>query len=433
MSTEVAIDIQHISKEYKIYEKKADMVREAVGITKKKYYTSYYALQDVSLKIMKGETLGIIGENGAGKSTLLKILTGVTTPTNGSIAIKGKISALLELGAGFNPNYTGVENIYLNGTMMGFTRKEMELKLDQIISFADIGEFIYQPVKNYSSGMFARLAFAVAINVEPEVLIVDEALSVGDIFFQNKCFRKIEELRDKGVTILYVSHDLASVKEMCDRVLWLEKGNVKMLGNCVEVCNEYSNALLRNKDEMYNITEQKQVKDLYITKKIKMMDIPPIQYTNESIISESVVIKSCYFSSLNGVIKNNFKQGEDCRFSVIIDSVEKINKGIIGFSIANVKGVWILNENTLLEGQRKHVVLEAGKRYKVDFYFKIPALMAGEYVVEVAVCDGEMQNYKTYAWLYNVLHLSVETDEKQYGLLNVDTDVKVFEVDWLDE
>lgn len=428
MEREIVVCADHLTKAYKIYNKRKDMVKEAFSVSRKKYHTLYYSLSDVSFGIRKGEMLGIIGENGAGKSTLLKLLTGVTKPTEGSVLIQGKIAALLELGAGFNPNYTGMENIYLNGTMMGFTQKEMEMRVDQIVAFADIGEFIYQPVKNYSSGMFARLAFAVAINVEPEVLIVDEALSVGDIFFQNKCFRKIEELKEKGVTILYVSHDLASVKEMCDKVLWLEKGKVKMFGDCVEICNEYSNALLRNKDEIYNATVQKQSDGAYTSKEMEMVALPPIQYTNDSIISEELEIKSCYLVNGNGHITNNFKQGEKCSLYLVLESKVPLEKGIVGFSIATVKGMWVINSNSLISGKKKHIKIDANQQYNIEFSFQVPALLKGDYIFEVAVCDGEMQNYKTYTWLYNVLCMTVEGEEQQYALLNCDTNIEIFKL-----
>jgi len=428
MEKEIVVRANHLTKAYKIYSKRNDIVKEAFSVSRKKYHNLYYSLADVSFEIEKGEMLGIIGENGAGKSTLLKVLTGVTKPTEGNISIRGKIAALLELGAGFNPNYTGMENIYLNGTMMGFTQKEMEARVDSIVTFADIGEFIYQPVKNYSSGMFARLAFAVAINVEPEVLVVDEALSVGDIFFQNKCFRKIEELKEKGVTILYVSHDLASVKEMCDKALWLEKGKVKMFGNCVEVCNEYSNALLRNKDEIYNTIAQKQPDRLYSSKSMNAVALPPIQYTNDSIISDELEIKSCYLMNSNGQITNSFKQGEYCSLCIVLESKVTLEKGIIGFAIATVKGMWVINANSLISGKKKHVRIDANQQYSIEFLFHVPALLKGDYVFEVAVCDGEMQNYKTYTWLYNVLHMTIECEEQQYALLNCETNIKIFKI-----
>ena len=203
-----AISVKDVTKIYRLYEKPIDRLKEAMSITHKNFHRDFYALNGISFDVNKGETVGIIGTNGSGKSTILKIITGVLTPTTGEVEVDGVISALLELGAGFNMDYTGIENIFMNGTMMGFSRKEMEAKLQDILEFADIGDFVYQPVKTYSSGMFVRLAFALAINVEPEILIVDEALSVGDVFFQAKCYRRMEEIRKNGTTILMVTHDM---------------------------------------------------------------------------------------------------------------------------------------------------------------------------------------------------------------------------------
>ena len=208
---EYAISVKDVTKVYKLYEKPIDRLKESVSPTHKNYHRDFYALNGLSFNVKKGETVGIIGTNGSGKSTILKIITGVLTPSTGQVQVNGKISALLELGAGFNMDYTGIENIYMNGTMMGYTKKEMEAKLDDILDFAEIGDFVYQPVKTYSSGMFVRLAFALAINVEPEILIVDEALSVGDVFFQSKCYRRMEEIRQSGTTILMVTHDMGSI------------------------------------------------------------------------------------------------------------------------------------------------------------------------------------------------------------------------------
>ena len=205
-----AITVRDVTKIYRLYDKPIDRLKESLSVTHKNYHKDFYALQNLSFNVKKGETVGIIGTNGSGKSTILKIITGVLTPTSGEVQVDGKISALLELGAGFNQDYTGIENIYMNGTMMGFSKKEMDEKLPDILEFADIGDFVYQPVKTYSSGMFVRLAFALSINVEPEILIVDEALSVGDVFFQSKCYRRMDELRKNGTTIVMVTHDMGS-------------------------------------------------------------------------------------------------------------------------------------------------------------------------------------------------------------------------------
>ena len=239
-----AIRVKNVSKIYKLYDKPTDRLKEALGVTKKKRYHEHFALNDVSFDVKRGETVGIIGTNGSGKSTILKIITGVLNQTDGEIEIDGRISALLELGAGFNMEYTGIENVYLNGTMIGFTKEEIDEKLQDILDFADIGDFVYQPVKTYSSGMFVRLAFAVAINIDPEILIVDEALSVGDVFFQAKCYKKFEEFKKLGKTILFVSHDLSSISKYCDRVILLNKGVKLNEGSSQEMVDQYKKVLV---------------------------------------------------------------------------------------------------------------------------------------------------------------------------------------------
>ena len=239
-----AIVVQNVEKIYKLYDKPRDRMKEAFGLGKKQKHKLHYALSGINMDICRGETVGIIGTNGSGKSTLLKIITGVLTPTSGEVRVDGRISALLELGAGFNQEYNGIENVYLNGTMMGFSEKEIDEKLPSILEFADIGDYVYQPVKTYSSGMFVRLAFAVAINIEPEILIVDEALSVGDVFFQAKCYHKFEEFKSQGKTIVFVSHDLSSISKYCDRVYLLNKGKLLGEGTPKKMIDVYKQVLV---------------------------------------------------------------------------------------------------------------------------------------------------------------------------------------------
>ena len=247
--SEIAIAVDHVSKMYKLYDKPMDRLKESLGLSRQKKYKEHFALDDVSFQVHQGETVGIIGTNGSGKSTILKIITGVLNPTAGEVRVNGRISALLELGAGFNGEYSGIENVYLNGTMIGFSREEIDAKMDDILSFADIGEFVHQPVKTYSSGMFVRLAFAVAINIEPEILIVDEALSVGDVFFQAKCYRKFEEFKEMGKTILFVSHDLSSIGKYCDRVVLLNQGHKLAEGGAKDMVNLYRKVLVNQLDD----------------------------------------------------------------------------------------------------------------------------------------------------------------------------------------
>lgn len=235
------IQIEHLQKMYYLYDKPIDRLKEVLRPGRKSYHREFYALKDISLSIKRGESVGIVGVNGSGKSTLLKIITGVLNPTEGKVKTYGKVAALLELGAGFNPEYTGRENIYLNGTMMGYSEEEMEQRVQPIIQFADIGGFIDQPVKTYSSGMFARLAFAVAINVSPDILIVDEALAVGDTRFQVKCINKMKELKERGTTILFVSHATEQIKRFCTRAIWIREGCVYEDGEASQVVDLYDN------------------------------------------------------------------------------------------------------------------------------------------------------------------------------------------------
>ena len=240
----VAISVRGVEKVYKLYDKSSDRVREALGLTRKTRHKKHYALNGIDMDIRQGECVGIIGTNGSGKSTILKIITGVLTPSSGEVQVNGRISALLELGAGFNMEYNGIENVYLNGMMIGFSEKEIDERLQEILDFADIGDYVYQPVKTYSSGMFVRLAFAVAINIEPEILIVDEALSVGDVFFQAKCYHKFEEFKEMGKTIVFVSHDLSSISKYCDRVVLLNKGVKLGEGSPKEMIDIYKQVLV---------------------------------------------------------------------------------------------------------------------------------------------------------------------------------------------
>ena len=228
-----------LSKVYKLYDRSIDRLKESLHPFRRIYHHDFHALKDVSFEIKRGETFGIIGKNGSGKSTLLKIIAGVLTPSGGNLEVKGKVSALLELGIGFNPEMTGRENIYFSGTIMGYSREEMDAKVDDILAFADIGDFIHQPMKTYSSGMFIRLAFAVATKVDPEILVIDEALAVGDIFFQSKCTLLMKKMIDSGVTLLYVSHDTSSVTSLCRRAIYLENGMMKTIGEAIRVTDQY--------------------------------------------------------------------------------------------------------------------------------------------------------------------------------------------------
>lgn len=427
MNNDLSIEVKDLVKVYNLYNSSADRLKEIFSIRGKKFHDNYYALNGINFSVKKGETFGIIGTNGAGKSTLLKLITGVATPTEGAVNVNGKISALLELGAGFNKDYTGIENIYLNGTMMGYSREEMKQRIDSIVEFADIGDFIYQPVKTYSSGMFARLAFAVAINIEPEILIVDEALSVGDVFFQNKCYKKFEELREKNITVIFVSHDIGTVKQLCSRVLWLEHGIQQMVGDSVEVCNEYSNSILKKRAKEFEKNNNTEFKEsVSITKELKLEDYPEITYTNESILDENVKIISSFISDHNGKRVSSCLAGEKYTISIVFSTKRDIPECIVGFVIETVKGLWVINCNSIASGLKDTFSVKKDTINKIDFTFQMPKLVNGDYVVGVAISEGSVLDFKVLTWLYNVLYMQITNVGNNDGILQLDTNIEIY-------
>lgn len=408
---EKVIKVEHLTKQYRLYEQKSDRLKEALSITKKSYHTPFYALKGITFDVNKGETLGVIGTNGSGKSTLLKILTGVVNPTGGEVYVNGRISALLELGAGFNMEYTGLQNIDLQGVMMGISADEMEKKKAEILAFADIGDYINQPVKTYSSGMFARLAFAVAISVEPEILIVDEALSVGDVFFQSKCFRKFDELREKGVSILFVSHDIVSVRKMCNRVLWIEQGVQRMFGNCNEVCTAYFNAQMkRMNEENANYITGLQIEQAELEKtEFLEMAIPQITPAKNSMLSDKVKILSVFVKDREGNFVENMFSDETYMIGIVTEYYECMEDVIVGFTMSNAKGIAILASNTYAESG-KNFSVKKGELVYTSFSFTAPGLHTGQYEISPAVALGIQENHVNLTWLHGVASIQFERE-----------------------
>lgn len=356
------IEVRDLSKVYHLYNKPSDRIRETFSIRKKKYSKEHYALKNINLKINKGESIGIVGTNGSGKSTLLKLVTGVVTPTTGTIKTDGKIAALLELGAGFNPEYTGIENIYLNGTMMGYTEEEMKKRVPDIIEFADIGEFINQPVKSYSSGMFARLAFAVSINVEPDILIVDEALSVGDTRFQVKCIDKMRELQESGTTILFVTHAMEQIKRFCTRAIWIKNGELIEDGEASQVVDLYDNFMK------------------YGEKKIEKVNNEDEFRLPENSDYLAVIQKV----SIN---KNMFKTFEKLEVEVTYDvydnHMEDLQVGVAFYSLD--RKIYVFGPNTNLD---KISVPQKQGRHVVKYIVPELMLMGGDYTVDVGIFNS---------------------------------------------
>lgn len=421
--TDEMVKITDLTKEYRLYNGPGDRVREVFSITGKKYSRSFRALNGINIDVKRGETVGIIGTNGAGKSTLLKIITGVLPPSSGKVTVNGKIAALLELGAGFHQEYTGLQNIYLNGRIMGYRRKQMDDKVKEIVEFADIGDFIDQPVKTYSSGMFARLAFSVAINVEPDILIVDEALSVGDLFFQNKCFRKFEELKGKGVTILFVSHDIGSIRQMCSRVLWLDHGNQKMFGACEQVCDQYMDEKRRAMNAGVTDTAWDAgtiVPDYPDERQV----FPALEYKSSELVSESFRFLSCFIRDARGTITTDMYVEREYEVHMVIEFYEDMDHLIAGFVFENQKGLPIYDINNYInQGQTWQG--RKGQVSEIVFRYRLPKIMKGSYVVSIALAQGTQEKHIMRTWLHGVLEVTVYNDGYNSSYIEIPSDISI--------
>lgn len=464
----IVIEVNKLEKAYKLYDKPSDRLKEALGLSRKKRYKEHYALKGVDLTVYQGETVGIIGTNGSGKSTILKIITGVLNPTRGQVKVDGRISALLELGAGFNMEYNGIENIYLNGTMMGFSKKEIDARMEDVLSFADIGEYVYQPVKTYSSGMFVRLAFALAINIEPEILIVDEALSVGDVFFQAKCYHKFEEFKEMGKTILFVSHDLSSISKYCDRVVLLNQGVKLGEGSPKEMIDVYKQVLVgqyplgeANEEEFpeENLLDDKEIEaaaaktvgagrakseagnagnaagasaedDTDIKKtgtengaesgsgQGTLINPELLEYGTKSARIVKYDVADAAGRKCSAIIK-----GQKCSVHMTVHFEEDIPAPIFAFTIKNIKGVEITGTNTMVEKAFLEPV-KAGSTKEITFTQKID-LQGGEYLLSLGVTGFENEDFKVYHRLYDVLNLTVISDKDTVGYYDTNSEITV--------
>lgn len=433
---ENAITVKDVTKIYKMYDKPIDRLKESLHPRHKEYHKKFYALNNLSFEVKKGETVGIIGTNGSGKSTILKIITGVLSPTTGTVEVEGSISALLELGAGFNSDYTGIENIYMNGTMMGFSRKEMEAKLQDILDFADIGDFVYQPVKTYSSGMFVRLAFALAINVEPEILIVDEALSVGDVFFQSKCYRRMEEIRQKGTTILMVTHDMGSIIKYCDKVVLLNRGNFVAEGAPGHMVDLYKKILA---NQMDSLKEELEEMSDFSGEGAKGREHP--RRHQEGLMKDKLTINmnrteygdgraEIYDLGLfdeRGNLTNLLLKGENFTIKEKIRFYAPIQSPIFTYTIKDKKGTDLTGTNTMFEGADIKPV-KAGDEYEVCFTQKMN-LQGGEYLLSMSCTGFELGEHVVYHRLYDVANITVISNKNTVGVYDMESQVEAHKVE----
>lgn len=437
MQSNLAINVCDVTKIYRLYDKPIDRLKESISLTHKKYHKEFFALDKISFSVEKGSTVGIIGTNGSGKSTILKIITGVLNPTTGSVEVDGNISALLELGAGFNMDYTGIENIYMNGTMMGFSREQMEAKLPEILEFADIGDFVYQPVKTYSSGMFVRLAFALAINVEPEILIVDEALSVGDVFFQAKCYRRMEEIRKTGTTILMVTHDMGSVIKYCDKVILLNKGEFLAEGPAGEMVDLYKKILAGRMDdleadlakrldsnfsdmmELNNDINKTHAKE-YLGLMKEKISINP----NKTEYGDGrAEIYDLGLLDSKGELTNLLLKGEEFTIREKIRFNANIESPIFTFTIKDKKGTELSGTNTMFEGVEVKPV-KPGDEAVVEFKQKM-TLQGGEYLLSMSCTGFENGTHVVYHRLYDVTFITVISNKNTVGVYDMESKVNL--------
>lgn len=421
---DTVIEIKNITKIYNLYNKPSDRLKEAL-FSRKSRHTEFAALNDVSFDVCKGEILGIIGKNGSGKSTILKIITNVLTPTSGECIVKGKIAALLELGAGFNMEYTGIENIYLNGQMIGFSKEEMDKKLQDIIDFADIGEHIFQPVKTYSSGMFARLAFSVAISVDPDILIVDEALSVGDVFFQNKCYRRFEEFRDKGKTILFVTHDMGSVIRYCNRCVLLNAGKKVGEGKPQEMVDLYKRIMVGqwNENEEKNSTIENSIDSTNVNVnrlwKEQISTNPDMEVYGDG---RAEIIDFGIFSD-SGNIGNNVYKGDYYTVKMKVRINDDNLNPIFAFKLRDVKGTELTGTNTMLENiDTSHC--KNGDIVTISFRQK-QYLQPGQYLVSLGCTAFEGDQFVVYSRNYNCCVLGVVAQKGTIGIFDSESEVTV--------
>ncbi|MBO5292536.1 MAG: ABC transporter ATP-binding protein [Lachnospiraceae bacterium] len=422
----VAIQVEKLNKRYKLYEKPSDRMKEALGLARKKKFTEHYALRDVDLSIYEGECVGIIGTNGSGKSTILKIITGVLNPTSGNVTVNGRISALLELGAGFNMEYNGIENIYLNGTMIGFSKEEIDAKMQDILDFADIGEYVHQPVKTYSSGMFVRLAFAVAINIEPEILIVDEALSVGDVFFQAKCYHKFEEFKRAGKTILFVSHDLSSISKYCDRVVLLNQGVKLGEGSPKEMIDAYKQVLVGQyvvpDETAFEMDDEKKsgnlLSDEELQKKAAGENPELLEYgTKQAEITEF------FLTDERGVRSSAVIKGTEFDIHMKVKFYDNLPAPIFAFSFKDVKGTEITGTNTMVEKAFLESVT-AGEEKEIIFHQRM-SLQGGEYLLSLGLTGYEGDAFKVYHRLYDVYNVTVISDKNTVGYYDMGSQITI--------
>ncbi len=433
MNKPAIITVQHLSKKYPLYEKPIDRLKEALHPFRKKYHREFTALNDLNFSVRPGETIGIIGKNGSGKSTLLKILTGVLTPSAGEVYTSGRVLALLELGSGFNPELTGIENIYFNASLYGVGKQEVDNRLEAILDFADIGEFVHQPIKTYSSGMVMRLAFAVIANMDADILIVDEALAVGDAYFVQKCMRFLRSFIAGG-TLLFVSHDISSVLSLCSRAIWLQNGTLIADSEPKQIAEAYMESLFEqetgngeqhhekqedNKEdgnESYRDMRQDIINASPWRNDIELFffDAQAASFGKGGIKIEKVVFTDTKNRPLSWVVG-----GEIVRLTISARAVSAINGLIIGFFIKDRLGQNLFGENTFNFSKKIPPSIKKQQQVTAIFEFRMPTLPPGDYSVTVAAAEGSQEEHIQHHWIHDALIFKSHSENIVQGLVGV--------------
>ena len=429
MSSEVAIQASGLGKAYLIYEKPQDRLKQML-LRWRCFYREYWAVQDVDLTIRKGETVAIIGRNGSGKSTLLQMIAGTLQPNSGDLCVNGRVAPLLELGAGFNPEFTGRENVRLSATVLGLSSQQIDERYASIVAFSGIGEFVEQPVKTYSSGMFARLAFAVAAHVDADVLIVDETLSVGDAAFTQKCMRYIRKFKENG-TLLFVSHDAATVTSLCDRAIWMDKGRIRDKGAAKDVCLAYQASLRQETDgEAFSISGRRREthklakrdfrhETIQASDKRNVMDVFEFDPDAPSFGAGGGTIESVRFVDPTGSELSVLEGGEDVTLEISCLAKELIHAPIVGFLIRDRLGQNLFGENTYLTYSHGPLTLGEGERFVASFSFRMPYLPAGDYAVAAALAQGTQGDHVQHHWVDEALIFRCAGSHVTHGLIGL--------------
>ena len=425
--TAVALEVQQLHKQYRLYTQPLDRVKQWLRPSKR-YYQPFDALKDVSFTVQRGETLAIIGRNGSGKSTLLQLLCGTTQPTSGHIRTQGRIAALLELGAGFNPEFTGRENIYLNGAILGLSRAQMAERIEDIIAFADIGPHIDQPVKSYSSGMYVRLGFAVMVHVDADILIIDEALAVGDARFVQKCMRFLRDFQQRG-TVIFVSHDSSAVTALCDRAVWLHQGQVQQIGPAKAVCESYLAMLFDQENTAATPTPA--VNTDWSDWHDQRHDVINHSHLRNDLQVFAFNRGAAGFGEggariVNVQLQNSQQQplhwvvgGELVRLVVQVEALRDLERPIVGFYVKNYLGQELFGDNSYVSYAQQPVAVAAGQQLEAVFEFPMPRLPAGDYAISVAVANGTQTVHTQEHWLHDALLFNSQASSTVSGLVGV--------------